>query len=63
MNAKQNALIKEIDRVITSLQADKKIIEILGDEGIEMLSNEDNEWYMHHRIDELIKIYHADYTE
>ena len=63
MNAKQNALIKEIDRVIISLQADKRIIEIFGDEGIEMLSNEDHEWYMHYRIDELIKIYHADYTE
>ena len=63
MNAKQKALIKEIDRVITSLQADKRIIEILGDEGIEMLNNEDHEWYMHYSIDELIKIYHADYTE
>lgn len=63
MNTKQSALIKEIDRVITSLQADKRIIEILGDEGIEMLNNESHEWYMHYLIDELIKIYHADYTE
>lgn len=63
MNTKQKALIKEIDRVITSLQADKKIIEIFGDEGIEMLNNEDHEWYMHYRIDELMKIYKADYTE
>lgn len=63
MNAKQDALIKEIDRVITSLQADKRIIEILGNEGIEKLNNEDHEWYMHYMIDELIKIYRADYTE
>ena len=63
MTAKQKALIKEIDRVITSLQADKKIIEIFGNEGIEMLNNEDHYWYMHYRIDELIKIYHADYTK
>lgn len=63
MNAKQNALIKGIDRVITSLQADKIIIEIRGDEGIKMLNNKFHEWYMHYLIDELIKIYHADYTE
>lgn len=63
MNAKQEALIKKIDRVITSLQADKKIIEILGDEGINGLSDESHEWYMHYMIDELMEIYRADYTE
>lgn len=63
MNTKQKALIKEIDRIIISLEADKRIIEILGDEGIEMLNNESHEWYMHYQIDELIKIYKADYTE
>ena len=63
MNAKQETLIKGIDRVITSLQADKRIIEILGDKGIDMLSDESHEWYMHYMIDELIKIYRADYTE
>lgn len=63
MNAKQEALIKKIDRIIVSLKADKKIIEILGEEGINALSDENHEWYMHYQIDELVKIYRADYTE
>lgn len=63
MNAKQEALIKKIDNIIISLKADKKIIEILGDEGINGLSDEAHEWYMHYQIDELMKIYKTDYTE
>ena len=63
MNAKQEALMKKIDKIIISLKADKRIIEILGDEGINGLSDEAHEWYMHYQIDELMKIYRADYIE
>jgi hypothetical protein len=63
MTAKQEALIKEIDKIIISFKADKRIIEILGDEGINGLNDEAHEWFMHYQIDKLVELYKADYTE
>jgi hypothetical protein len=63
MNAKHKAIIEEIEAMIISLNADKQIVKILGDKGIEGLNTEAHFAYLHYKIDKMQEVYNADYTE